>query len=104
MRTIAIEYLDLSFLPGTSASAEHLFSAAKFLLADIRCHMQPLLVKVIMQLRANRNYWDKFSIHQVLNISVENDNIQDMDSVKRLQCELEAFVMDVVDPTEYGGW
>lgn len=52
------QYQDLSFIPPTSNHAERFFSAASFVMTDLRKRTLPKNLEMIMFLKCNRELWD----------------------------------------------
>ena len=63
---IARSYMNLDVLAGTSVSCERLFSAAKFILTDLRKATSPSLFEAILLLKVNRSEWDVYSVGRAL--------------------------------------
>ena len=60
------KYMNLDVLVGTSVSCERLFSAAKFILTDLRKSMSPTMFEAILLLKVNRCEWDVYSVGRAL--------------------------------------
>ena len=52
------EYINVGFIVGTSNSVEHLFSAAKLILADHRKSMLPIMFEAVLFLKKSWMFWD----------------------------------------------
>lgn len=61
------EYQDLSFIPPTSNLAERFFSAASFVMTDLRKSTLPKNLETIMFLKCNRDLWDAELLTKVFN-------------------------------------
>ena len=61
------QYQDLSFIPPTSNLAERFFSAASFVMTDLRKSTLPKNLEMIMFLKCNRELWDAKLIAKVFN-------------------------------------
>ena len=59
-------YVNLNVLAGTSVSCERLFSAAKFILTDLRKSMSPAVFEAILLLKVNRSEWDVNSVGRAM--------------------------------------
>ncbi len=60
-------YQDLSFIPPTSNHAERFFSAASFVMTDLRKSTLPKNLEMIMFLKCNREMWDAKLLTKVFN-------------------------------------
>jgi len=63
---IALSYMNLDVLAGTSVSCERLFSAAKFILTDLRKSTSPSVFEAILLLKVNRSEWDVHTVGKAL--------------------------------------
>jgi len=61
------QYQDLSFIPPTSNHAERFFSAASFVMTDLRKSTLPKNLEMIMFLKFNRKWWDVKLLATVFN-------------------------------------
>lgn len=61
------QYQDLSFIPPTSNHAERFFSAAFFVMTDLRKSTLPKNLEMIMFLKFNRKWWDVKLLATVFN-------------------------------------
>ncbi len=84
--------MNLNSLPEMSASAEGLFSQAKFILTHNWCKIQPYFVEVLMMLKVNSVYWDLPMVFEAINTPGVPGKQED----KELQQELEGFVADMM--------
>jgi hypothetical protein len=60
------EYIELDFIPPTSVGTESLFSVARNILHYSRSHMDINNFECILILKANRAYWDLFTVASVM--------------------------------------
>ena len=65
------QYQDLTFIPPTSNLVERLFSAASFVMTDLRKSTLPKNLETIMFLKCNREWWDVELMAKVFNIESE---------------------------------
>jgi hypothetical protein len=63
---IALSYMNLDVLAGTSVLCERLFSAAKFILTDLRKSTSPSVFEAILLLKVNRSEWDVHTVGKAL--------------------------------------
>jgi len=61
------QYQDVSFIPPTSNHAERFFSAASFVMTDLRKSTLPKNLEMIMFLKCNRDLWDAKLLTKVFN-------------------------------------
>ena len=61
------QYQNLSFIPPTSNLAERFFSAASFVMTDLRKRTLPKNLEMIMFLKCNRELWDAKLLAKVFN-------------------------------------
>ena len=61
------QYQDLSFIPPTSNHVERFFSAASFVMTDLRKSTLPKNLEMIMFLKCNRELWDAKLLTKVFN-------------------------------------
>ena len=71
----AQNYMNLGVLVGTSVSCERLFSAAKFIMTDLRKSMSPSLFEAILLLKVNRCEWDIYSVGKALGRTTGNTSV-----------------------------
>ena len=65
-------YQDLSFIPPTSNLAERFFSAASFVMSDLRKSTLPKNLEMILFLKCNRELWDVKLLAKVFNAEKNN--------------------------------
>ena len=65
------EYVDITFITGTSNSCERLFSAAKHVLTDTRKCMSPIMFESLIFLQKNRAMWDQFAVAAAAKMQVQ---------------------------------
>lgn len=65
---IRAEFIVPDFLPATSCSAERAFSAARWVLTDIRKRMSPILFEAILFLKLNRRLWDLNTVAKAMKL------------------------------------
>jgi hypothetical protein len=82
----AHEYVDCSFIGGTSVRVERFFSQAKRVLPDSRKLMTPYMFEVLCFLRQNERYWDGDTVEAAMQMrmsrrmkSNEDDNVNFLD-------------------------
>ena len=61
------QYQNLSFIPPTSNLAERFFSAASFVMTDLRKRTLPKNLEMIMFFKCNRELWDAKLLAKVFN-------------------------------------
>ncbi len=66
------KYMNLGVLVGTSVSCERLFSAAKFILTDLRKSMSLTMFEAILLLKANCCEWDVYAVARALGRTAGN--------------------------------
>jgi hypothetical protein len=69
-----VEYQDLRYMLGTSASVERLFSIAKNVMTDRRRCMSPWMFENIMFLRTNRVFWTSKTVAKAIRNSHPSNN------------------------------
>jgi hypothetical protein len=63
---IAVQYINLDILCGTSVSYDQLFSAAKHILTDTRKSISPVVFESVVLLKVIRKDWDVSSVGQAM--------------------------------------
>jgi hypothetical protein len=65
-------YVDCSFIFGSAAEVERLWSVASYVLTDQRSRMTPMLFEAILFLRYNERFWNQGMVTKAIVIAKEN--------------------------------
>ncbi|KAG2800667.1 hypothetical protein PC129_g19285 [Phytophthora cactorum] len=68
-------YMDVGFVPPTSNVRERFFSAARFVLTDLRNNMESERLEAVMPLLINRELWDVYAVETIRHRIGENARV-----------------------------
>jgi hypothetical protein len=71
-----VEYVNASFIQGTTNTVERCFRTAKLLLSDIRMGMSPFMFENFMFLRFNKDLWNEHTVREAMQRTKDQKRIK----------------------------